>query len=385
MIKEPIIATTMLFALIALGEIISIYTRARVPMLLTAMLGFLVLSWLGVFPPKILEYSTVPALGAVLIGPLILHMGTIMPLHVLKSQWKAVIISLSGLVGATILILGIITPIYGFPTAASGLGPVAGGVIALLITNEKLTALGMSALIVVPSLVQALQGVIGMPLASHFMNQYVKQDYIHRLRNTPADLRALTDDTYAQSKISILNNNTIRLFIVFVFAAIGVWLGKVTGIHFTIFCLFFGVLLLNTKVLPQNTLEKANSLNFFIIAVIFVVIGSLGGVRPEDVMKNILPVLCILGLGALGIVLGGFVASKLLKWPIHKGMPVALTALFGFPGDYILCQEVARSHGQTDEEVESILNELVTPMLIGGFVTVTISSVIIANVVMDLI
>lgn len=51
MIKEPIIATTMLFALIALGEIISIYTRARVPMLLTAMLGYLFLSWFGVFPP----------------------------------------------------------------------------------------------------------------------------------------------------------------------------------------------------------------------------------------------------------------------------------------------------------------------------------------------
>ncbi|UBH12836.1 hypothetical protein [Macrococcus armenti] len=385
MIKEPIIATTMLFALIALGEIISIYTRARVPMLLTAMLGYLFLSWFGVFPPKILEYSTVPALGAVLIGPLILHMGTIMPLHVLKSQWKAVIISLSGLVGATILILGIVTPIFGFPTAASGLGPVAGGVIALLITNEKLTALGMSALIVVPSLVQALQGVIGMPLASHFMNQYVKKDYIHRLRNAPDDLHALADDTYTHSKISILNNNTIRLFIVFVFAAIGVWLSKVTGIHFTIYCLLFGVLLLNTKVLPQNTLEKANALNFILIATIFVVIGSMGGVKPEDVMKNILPVICILGLGALGIMLGGFVASKLLKWPINKGMPVALTALFGFPGDYILCQEVARSHGQTEEEVESIMNELVTPMLIGGFVTVTISSVIIANVVMDLI
>ncbi|UTH11246.1 hypothetical protein [Macrococcoides canis] len=385
MIKEPIIATTMLFALIALGEIISIYTRARVPMLLTAMLGYLFLSWLGVFPPKILEYSTVPALGAVLIGPLILHMGTIMPLHVLKSQWKAVIISLSGLVGATILILGIVTPIFGFPTAASGLGPVAGGVIALLITNEKLAALGMSALIVVPSLVQALQGVIGMPLASHFMNQYVKKDYIHRLRNAPDDLLSLADDTYAHSKISILNNNTIRLFIVFVFAAIGVWLSKITGIHFTIYCLLFGVLLLNTKVLPQNTLEKANALNFILIATIFVVIGSMGGVKPEDVMKNILPVICILGLGALGIMLGGFVASKLLKWPIHKGMPVALTALFGFPGDYILCQEVARSHGQTEEEVESIMNELVTPMLIGGFVTVTISSVIIANVVMDLI
>lgn len=385
MIKEPVIATTVIFALIALGEVISIYTRARVPMLLTAMLGFLLLSWLGVLPPKILEYSTLPALGAVLIGPLILHMGTIMPLSVLKTQWKAVVISLAGLVGATLLIIGIITPLFGFPTAASGLGPVAGGVIALLITNEKLTALGLTSLIVVPSLVQALQGVIGMPLASHFMNQYIAKDYIHRLRSGQAIDLNIDEGHLSQSKITILNNNTIRLFIIFVFASVGVWLGNVTGVHFTIFCLLFGVLLLNTKVLPQNALEKANALNFLVIAIIFVVIGSMGGVKPEDVLKHIIPVLSILFFGALGITLGGYIASKLLKWPVTKGMPVALTALFGFPGDYILCQEVARSHGNNEAEKEHIMNELVTPMLIGGFVTVTISSVVIASFIMDLI
>ncbi|WP_414042365.1 hypothetical protein ACMGE9_08485 [Macrococcus sp. EM39E] len=385
MIKEPIIATTIIFSLIALGEVISIYTRARVPMLLTAMLGFLLLSWLGIFPPKILEYSTLPALGAVLIGPLILHMGTIMPISVLKVQWKAVVISLAGLIGATLLILGIITPIYGFPTAASGLGPVAGGVIALLITNEKLTALGLTSLIVVPSLVQALQGVIGMPLASYFMNQYISKDYVQRLRNEEIQALDVKKELNTHSKITILNNNTVRLFIIFVFASIGIWLGKITGIHFTIFCLIFGILLLNTKVLPQNALEKANSLNFFVIAVIFVVIGSMGGVKPQDVLQNIAPVLGILLLGSLGITLGGFIASKLLKWPVNKGMPVALTALFGFPGDYILCQEVARSHGKNEVETEQIMNELVTPMLIGGFVTVTISSVFIASFVMDLI
>jgi hypothetical protein len=54
MIEQPIVATVMLFALLAVGELISIYTRARIPMLMTAMVGYLVLTWIGVFPENIL-------------------------------------------------------------------------------------------------------------------------------------------------------------------------------------------------------------------------------------------------------------------------------------------------------------------------------------------
>ncbi len=137
MLQEPIVATVMLFALIALGELISIYTRARIPMLMTAMLGFLILTWTGVFPENILELSTLPALGAILIGPLIVHMGTLMRFSILKKQWRAVIIALSGLAGALTLVLVIVTLVFDFTTAASGVGPISGGVVALLITNDS--------------------------------------------------------------------------------------------------------------------------------------------------------------------------------------------------------------------------------------------------------
>lgn len=385
MIKEPLIATTMLFALIALGEVISIYTRARVPMLLTAMLGFLLCSWVGLFPKKILEYSTLPALGAVLIGPLILHMGTIMPLSILKKQWRAVVISLCGLIGAGVLIFSIVTPLFGFEIAASGIGPIAGGIVALLVTNERLTELGLVSLIAVPSLVQALQGVIGMPLASYFMNRYISKDYLERLKSGNHLTTSVTEKPFVESKFDLLNNNTLRLFIIFALAALGIWLSKLTGVHYTIFCLALGVAALYFKVLPQNALEQAKSLNFMVVAIIFVVIGSMGSVTPQDVIDNILPVITILGLGTLGIAVGGFIGAKLVKWSPDKGMPVALTALFGFPGDYILCQEVARAHGKSKQEEDAIMQELVTPMLIGGFVTVTVTSVIIASFVMNLI
>ncbi len=385
MLQEPIVATVVLFALIALGECISIYTRARIPMLMTAMLGFLVLTWIGVFPENILELSTLPALGAILIGPLILHMGTLMRFKILKKQWRAVVIALSGLAGALTLILVIVTLIYDFPTAASGVGPVSGGVVALLITNEKLTELGLTSLIVVPVLVQSFQGVIGMPLAAGLMKKYGRHFMSEGGRATSEIPFEDKEEDSVSVRFSLMKNNTIKLFVIFLLAAAGVVLGSVTGIHYTLFCLLFGILALNTNLLPKSALESANSFSFMMVALIFVIIGTMGGITPQDVLDNILAVLLILGLGIFGILAGGLAASKVVGWHPYKGMPVALTALIGFPGDYLICEEVARSETDNPEDEAKLFQELVTPMLIGGFVTVTIASVFIATFVMSLI
>ena len=193
MIEEPIVATVMLFALLALGEVISIYSRARIPMLMTAMIGYLVLTWTGVFPENILELSTLPALGAILIGPLIIHMGTLMPLSILKKQWRAVIISVSGLIGALALVLLIVPLFFDFETAASGVGPISGGVVALLITTEKLTELGLTALIVVPVLIAAFQTPIGMPLIAFLLKRYASR-FVSTTQATQAEMESMEED-----------------------------------------------------------------------------------------------------------------------------------------------------------------------------------------------
>ncbi len=172
MLSNPVIATTLIFALIAFGEWLSLVTRARIPMLLTAMVGFLILSWTGIFPADILEKSQLPALGGILVGVAILHMGTMIPFSLLKSQYKAVIIALGGIIVAGILILTIIPLIFDYPTAVAGVGPISGGIIALIITSEKLTEIGLTSLVIIPALIVAFQGVLGMPLAMNFMRKY---------------------------------------------------------------------------------------------------------------------------------------------------------------------------------------------------------------------
>ncbi|ASK63790.1 hypothetical protein CFK37_17315 [Virgibacillus phasianinus] len=387
MLSNPLIATVLIFALIALGEWLSIVSRARIPMLLTAMVGFLVCSWTGIFPDDILEKSTFPALGAILIGPAILHMGTLIPFSILRSQLKAVVIALSGIVVAGILLLTIVPLIFDYPTAVAGFGPISGGIIALIITSEKLTELGLTSIIVIPALVVAFQGVLGMPLAMNFMRRYAI-----KLR------RQMDDGTFEQIASAVESNEeevhngksgpikssaTLKLFFVFVGAAVGVFLGEFTPIHYSLWCLAIGLVGVKLGLFETKSLERSNSFTITMMGIIFVVIGTMADVTPQDVITNLPSILLILLLGTFGIALGGYLAAKIVKWHPFKAMPVALTALFGFPGDYILCEEVSRSVARNEHEEKIIFNELLTPMLIGGFTTVTIASVIIAGLLVQ--
>lgn len=387
MLSNPVIATTLIFALIALGEWLSIVSRARVPMLLTAMVGFLILNWTGLFPADILDKSTFPALGAILVGPAILHMGTMIPFSLLKSQFKAVLIALGGIIVSGILILTIIPLIFDYPTAVAGVGPISGGIIALIITSEKLTELGYTSLVLIPALVVAFQGVMGMPLAMNFMRKYAVKLQKDMDNGTFIPMASETDilkeEESSNKQGPLKSSMTLKLFYVFVGASIGVALGTVTPIHYTLWCLAIGVIGLKIGVFESKTLEKSNSFTLTMIGIIFVVIGTMAGVTPTQVLNNLPSVILILIIGTLGITLGGFIMSKLLKWHPYKGMPVALTALFGFPADYILCEEVSRSIARNKKEEKAIFDELLAPMLIGGFTTVTVASVIIAGILVQ--
>ena len=56
-----------------------------------------------------------------------------------------------------------------------------------------------------------------------------------------------------------------------------------------------------------------------------------------------------------------------------------LTALYGFPADYILTHEAIKSVCETNEEKEYVIEDMLPKMLVAGFTTVTIASVIIAG------
>ena len=99
--------------------------------------------------------------------------------------------------------------------------------------------------------------------------------------------------------------------------------------------------------------------------------------------RSLPAILLILLIGTIGILIGGAIAAKLIGWRYSKALPVALTALYGFPGDFMLCEEVSRTMAKNKKEREALFKELLSPMLIGGFTSVTVASVILTGILMN--
>lgn len=392
MIHEPVIAAVIILALIAVGEIISIFTKARVSMFLVAIIGYLLLIWTGIIPKELIGDSKFIEIGAVLgTAPIIIHMGTLIPLKVIRSQWKAVAISLLGIIFGTGLILLLITMMYGYKTAVAGAGPLTGGVIAFLVTAEGLKEVGLASLVVIPALILSFQSLFGMPLSAILLRRYALK------YRKAADARTYTASTLEVEVENVITTedakelntawipkkyqtNLILLFQLFIGGAIAVVLEQFTGIPYSIWALVLGIGGRLIGFYPDRVMERANAFTVGMAGLVFLIIATMNDTTFEMFIGYLPEMFSIIAVGILGIIIGGFIGSKLFKWDPLKGLPVALTATIGFPGDYLICEEVSRSVGRNIEEEEMILNEILTPMLIGGFTTVTAGSVVIASI-----
>lgn len=394
MLNEPVVATMILLGLLALGEIISIATRARVPMLLVVLMGYLILIWTGVFSTELVNTSSFAIFGSILIAPLIVHMGTLIPLSRIKKQWKSVIVALLGIIIAAILILLVCTPFIGYEAAAAGTGPLTGGIIAFIIMSDGLKEIGLVSLVAIPLLVLSLQSIVGLPVAINLLRKYSiklqRKMELGTFEIAATSEAVIADEIIVEKATKIragkgilpkkYENNVTLLFLLFVGGSLAVILGNLTGIHYSLWALLVGLIGTFAGFYKENMMVRSNSFGLAMVGLIFILFPSMNDITFQSFISYLPPVAFILIIGAIGIMIGGFIGSKLLKWDPFLGMPVALTAMFGFPGDYIVCEEVSRSVGKTEEEQKAIFDEILAPMLIGGFTTVTTASIVIASI-----
>ena len=73
--------------------------------------------------------------------------------------------------------------------------------------------------------------------------------------------------------------------------------------------------------------------------------------------------------------------GAVLGYTLPMAMALSLTALYGFPPNYVLTDEASKALAGGDEDTYNFLMSHMLPkMLTGGFITVTITSVILAGV-----
>jgi hypothetical protein len=157
-------------------------------------------------------------------------------------------------------------------------------------------------------------------------------------------------------------------------------LAPVVTISPFVLCLLFGVIATSAGFLEKQVLQKANGFGFAIMALMLFIFDGLKQATPSMMLEIIYPLVGTIVLGVIGMYIFSFIAGKILKVSKDMAFAVSLTALYGFPADYIITNEVIKSLTEDEKEREMLTSNMLPPMLVGGFITVTMVSVILAGI-----
>jgi hypothetical protein len=394
---NPVLAFVVVMLVWTVSDFVAKKTKSLLSSLFVASMIFLVGFLTGLFPEDLLASSSLLALAGVVVGFIIVHLGTMISLDDFKKQWKTFLIGVATVlgIGVALLVAGLLfgsritgSAADGYAQALdfviAGTGALTGGAISVLIVQEAALGVGLTSIAIFPVLIAALQGLIGFPLTSLLLRREaarLKAEYrAGELVLPEADDPAATDSSRLPSA---LRTTAGTLFVVGVVVLLSLGINNLTdGILNTfVVALLFGIALRTTGIFKPSVLAGIDSLGLMMIAIMILVFGPLATVKPSDVSALALPLLLAFLFGIVGIAGFSALVGKILGYSIPMSVAIGLTSLYGFPGTMILSQEAAKGAGESPEEIAAIEHEILPKMIVAGFATVTITSVIVTSII----
>jgi hypothetical protein len=394
---DSLLAITIVLVVFAIGDFVSYKTKSIVSMMFVASVLFLIGFWAGI-PATLFADAQLVGFGALMIGLLITHMGTLLSIDDLKKQWKTVLVALAAVGGIGLFLSVVGTPIVGKEYAVAAAPPISGGVVAAIIMSEEAAAQGLDAIALFVTLLVVVQGFFGYPVASFMLNREAKK-ILANMGNTDEDILMENSSELAEKATSKekkklipplpkdLQTSYILLAKLAITAYISFQLAGLTNeiIHKYVMCLLVGVVAREIGFLEESVMNKANSFGLAMVALMSVIFGNLAKATPEMLVSILFPLVATLVLGVIGIAIFSGIMGKVLKLSPTMAIAIGSSALFGFPGTFIISNEVANANGKSPEEREAILDAILPKMLVAGFITVTIASVVLAGIMVKMI
>ncbi|WP_207696472.1 hypothetical protein DOK67_0001393 [Enterococcus sp. DIV0212c] len=387
-------AFTLLMGILYIGDVVSSKTKAWISSVFVCAVLFVIGYW-TFFPENIVEIAGIPPVVATLLMYLLItNMGTLLSIKELGNQWKTIVITLSGILGIVVLLLTVGSLIFDFKTVLVAVPPLVGGVVSSLIMSEAAQTAGLTSLSVLAVLIYVMQGFAGYPLTSIMLKKEGKR-MLEKYRNgewTPVHEQEAGQEETVDEDIPRLFSSVpkkyhtdfsriFRLAIVALLAYyVSVWSAPFVSISPFVLCLFFGVIASSVGFLEKQPLKKANSFGFAILGLMLFIFDGLKKATPEMLEELFLPMVGIIIIGVIGMYLFSAIVGKLLGVSKEMAFAVSLTALYGFPADYIITNEVIQSLTEDEKEIEALTSHMMPPMLVAGFITVTIVSVVLAGI-----
>ncbi len=402
MVMNSLQAFIVLAIIYYAGEFIGTRTKAWIPSVFVTACLFLFGYW-TFFPKNIVDIA---GLGAPLGGLLaimlcITHMGTIISIEQLKSQWKIICVTLAGLFGMVVFCWFICIPLIGRDYVIAGLPSLTGGIVAATMMNQAAAAKGLHVAAVLAIAMYAIQGFVGYPLTAIVLKKEGKLllERYHKgergvLGNDGVDAdtgnMAIKEETKKTlippmpEKYSTTAFILLKLMLVsYLSTVISGWTGG--KLNAAVITLILGIVFTELGFLDKNSLQKSGSYGFLMYVLMIFVFSGLKDATPEMLLECIGPMFIIIIVGVIGMGILSVLVGKFLKVSWRMALATSLTALYGFPPNYILTEEAAKALAQTPEEKQFLMDNTLPQMIVGGFVTVTITSVIIAGIFVNLI
>lgn len=389
------LALAIMAFILFIGEMISTRTKAWIPSIFISGMLFLIGYW-TFFPEDIVSLGGIPPVVAtMLIYLLITNMGTLLSLDELKQQWRTILIALSGIMGIVVFLLGIGTLIFDFQTVIVAIPPLVGGLVSALIMSEGATAAGLPTLAVFAIVIYVIQGFAGYPLTSVMLKRE-GQNLLRKYRNdelpeyqplaqSPAVPKGQDEKPKLFAALPDKYNTDFFKFFRLALVGYAAYLAStlaapVVEISPYVLCLLFGVIARSAGFLERHPLQKANGFGFAIMALLLFIFDGLKTATPQMMLEILYPLIGCIAIGLVGMYIFSFIIGKILKVSKEMAFACSLTALYGFPADYIITVEVINALTQDEKEREMLTSRMLPPMLVAGFITVTIVSVILAGI-----
>lgn len=381
---NPVLAFTTIMAIWTVSEFVSSKSKGLVSSLFVASLIFLVGFLTGLFPPDLLTSSSLLAFAGVVVGFVIVHLGTVISINDFIKQWRTVLTGIAAVLGVAAALFFVGSLLKGTDYVIAAIGAISGGTVSVVIIQEAALAVGLVTVAVFPVLIAALQGLVGFPLTSIILRKEAR-----RLRDEyrAGNLKPVTDEAAgAESKTrlpAVFQSTVGTLFVVGVAVLVARFISDITNGNLNTFvvALILGVLMRWARIFKPSVLSGIDAYGLMITAVLILVFGPLATVTLADLKSLAVPLAVAFVVGVSGIVAGSVLVGKLFGFSVPMSIGIGLTALYGFPGTLLLSQEAAKAVGENPDEVKAIEGEILPRMIVAGFATVTITSVIVTGIV----
>lgn len=258
--------------------------------------------------------------------------------------------------------------------------------------SEGAAEAGLISLSVFAIVIYVMQGFAGYPLTSIVLKKEGKtllEKYRKgELREVEKKANILEETNEEELKLfkklpKKYNTHYFKFFrlsfVAFLAYIVSVVVDPVVTISPYVLCLLFGIIATSIGFLERQVLEKANGFGLAMMALMLFIFDGLKNATPSMMMEILYPLVGCIVLGVIGMYIFSFIIGKVLKVSKEMAFAVSLTALYGFPADYIITKEVIDSLTEDEEERQVLTDRMLPPMLVGGFISVTIVSVILAG------